>query len=140
MHAVLDIESPEFNNNGLIPEKYTRISPGLIVKKIPDNARSLALIMENTGSPDGNFVHWLVWNIPPKPVITENSAPGAQGLNGKGQNAYLGPHINPGAYYLFRFFALDDVLHLPENTAREGLIIAIQKHLIASGLLVGRFE
>jgi Raf kinase inhibitor-like YbhB/YbcL family protein len=140
MHAVLDIESPAFNNNGLIPQKYTSISPELIVKKIPGHAKSLALIMENTGSPEGNFVHWLVWNIPPRTVISENTTPGSQGLNGKGQNAYLGPHINPGAYYLFRFFALDEILDLPVNTRKEDLIIAIQKHLIASGLLVGRFE
>jgi hypothetical protein len=140
MHAVLDIESPAFNNNGLIPEKYTRVSPELVVKKIPGHTKSLALIMENTGSPNGNFVHWLVWNIPPRTVISEDTTPGSQGLNGKGQNAYLGPHINPGAYYLFRFFALDDILDLPVHTTKEGLIIAIQKHLIASGLLVGRFE
>ena len=47
----LTVKSPAFENNKLIPSKYTcdgeEVSPPLIVEGIPEKTKSLALIMED---------------------------------------------------------------------------------------------
>ena len=65
----MELSSPSFENGGSIPTKYTKngenISPPLIFSNVPENAKSLVLIMDDPGGPLITFVHWLVWNIPP---------------------------------------------------------------------------
>ena len=48
--ATLQVSSPAFKDNGLIPVKYTcegeNINPAISVKNIPQQTKSLVLIME----------------------------------------------------------------------------------------------
>src|SRR5882672_9711576 len=93
--ATLEISSPAFSNNGSIPMKYTcegnDINPPLAIKNIPPGTKSLTLIVDDPDAPKGTFDHWVIWNINPTESISENSAPGTQGKNGMGANAYKGP-------------------------------------------------
>src|SRR4051812_28506373 len=86
--ATLEISSPAFSNKGSIPMKYTcegdEINPPISVKNIPAGTKSLTLIVDDPDAPKGTFDHWVIWNIKPTELISENSAPGIQGKNGAG--------------------------------------------------------
>jgi Raf kinase inhibitor-like YbhB/YbcL family protein len=140
----LVISSPVFDNEGEIPERYTcdgdNINPPLVVDQIPKETESLAIIMEDPDAPNGTFDHWLVWNIPPKPGISENSNPGINGVNGKGKTGYHGPCPPDGTHrYFFHVYALDTSLDLSPQTDKEVLRDLIQPHILAEGSLLGMY-
>ena len=64
----MQITSSAFENEALIPVKYTcegeDVSPPLTWKGVPEEAHSLALIMDDPDAPRGNFTHWVVYNLP----------------------------------------------------------------------------
>ena len=81
----LQVISMVFSHKGHIPPQYTcegeNINPPLIVRNIPANTKTLALIVEDPDAPSGTFDHWVVWNIPPNEAITERSNAGINGTN-----------------------------------------------------------
>ena len=141
----LTIKSPAFANNDFIPVKYScngaNINPELIVSDIPEGTRSLALVIDDPDASKGTFDHWVMWNIPVKDKIEEDSAPGAQGRNSKNENKYIGPCPPSGTHhYHFRIYALDTKLDLPVSTDKHELLKAIDGHILAVGLLTGLFK
>jgi hypothetical protein len=140
----LTVKSSAFANKNYIPLRYTcdgtNINPELIIESIPKNAKSLALIMDDTDSPNGEFTHWLMWNIPPKKTIAENSAPGIQGANSMQQNKYYGPCPPNGMHtYHFKIYALDINLDLPLSSDKKALLAAIEGHVLSNGELTGLY-
>ena len=145
LNKPLIIKSPAFSNNGWIPAKYacigSNINPTLSISDIPNGTKSLALIVDDPDAPNGTFVHWVMWNIPVTSVIDENSAPGIQGKNGKGENNYFGPCPPTGTHhYNFKIYALDTKLILPIGADKNALLKAMDKHILASGVLIGLFK
>jgi Raf kinase inhibitor-like YbhB/YbcL family protein len=141
----LTVKSPAFENNKLIPSKYTcdgeEVSPPLTVEGIPEKTKSLALIMEDPDAPAGLFIHWLVWNIPPSNEIQENSVPGTEGLNTNKKNSYHGPCPPGGTHrYYFKVYALDTHLNLGAFSEKEVLENAMQNHILAHGELIGLYR
>jgi Raf kinase inhibitor-like YbhB/YbcL family protein len=141
----LRVKSPAFENNKLIPSKYTcdgeEVSPPLIVEGVPEKTKSLALIMEDPDAPAGLFIHWLVWNIPPSNEIQENSVPGTEGLNTNKKNSYHGPCPPGGTHrYYFKVYALDTHLNLSAFSEKEVLENAMQNHILAHGELIGLYR
>jgi Raf kinase inhibitor-like YbhB/YbcL family protein len=139
------VKSPAFENNKLIPSKYTcdgeDVSPPLTIEGIPEKTKSLALIVEDPDAPAGLWVHWLVWNIPPTAEIQENSVPGTEGLNTNKKNSYHGPCPPGGTHrYYFKVYALDTHLNLSAFSEKEVLENAIQNHILAHGELVGLYR
>jgi Raf kinase inhibitor-like YbhB/YbcL family protein len=140
----LTVKSPAFADKNYIPLKYTcvadNISPPLLVESIPQNTKSLALIVVDTSS-FGEFDHWVMWNIPPEGKIDENTAPGKQGWNSRKENYYTGPCPPNGVHeYRFRMYALDVILDLPNNTSKKDLEKAMRSHILAQGELIGLFQ
>jgi Raf kinase inhibitor-like YbhB/YbcL family protein len=145
LNKPLIVESPAFANNELIPAKYTcvgsNINPALVITNIPNGTKSLALIIDDPDAPNGTFDHWIMWNIPVIAVIDENSAPGIQGKNGKGENKYIGPCPPSGTHhYNFKVYALDTKLDLPVGSDKNALLKTMDKHILASGGLIGLFK
>jgi hypothetical protein len=141
----LTVKSPAFENNKLIPSKYTcdgeDVSPPLKIEGIPEKTKSLALIMEDPDAPAGLFIHWLVWNIPPTDKIQENSVPGTEGLNTNKKNSYHGPCPPGGTHrYYFKVYALDTHLNLSAFSEKEVLENAMQNHILAHGELIGLYR
>lgn len=129
----------------MIPVKYTcsgeNINPEISISGIPAETKSLALIMDDPDAPSGDFVHWVMWNILTDGKISENSAPGVQGVNDFGENKYGGPCPPSGTHhYHFKIYALDTKLELPAETDKQGLLKAMEGHVLASGELVGLFK
>jgi Raf kinase inhibitor-like YbhB/YbcL family protein len=144
-NKTLTIKSPEFSDNGMIPAKYTcsgsNINPELTIKDIPNETRSLALIVEDPDAPSGTFDHWIMWNIPVKEKIEENSAPGTQGKNGKNENRYMGPCPPSGTHhYHFRIYALSNKLDLPAGSDKKALLNAMEGNIIGKGELTGLYK
>lgn len=145
VNKTLTIKSPAFANNDFIPSKYTctgdNINPEIQIKDVPGEAKSLALIIDDPDAPNGTFDHWVMWNIPVKDKIEENSSPGAQGRNGKKENKYTGPCPPSGTHhYHFKVYALDTKLDLPIDTDKKSLLKAMENHIIATGELVGLYK
>jgi Raf kinase inhibitor-like YbhB/YbcL family protein len=145
VNRVLTVKSPSFLNNDFIPSKFTcegsDINPALIISDIPDDTKSLALIVDDPDVPNGTFDHWVMWNIPVKDKIEENSTPGAQGKNGRNENKYMGPCPPSGTHhYHFRVYALDTKLDLPVSTDKKALLQAMEGHILGSGELVGLYN
>jgi Raf kinase inhibitor-like YbhB/YbcL family protein len=145
LNKPLMVKSPAFENNELIPSKYTCIgsdvNPAITIAEIPNGTKSLALIIDDPDAPNGTFDHWIMWNIPVTAIIEQNSAPGVQGKNGKGENKYTGPCPPSGTHhYNFKVYALDILLELPSSTDKKALLAAMDKHILASGGLIGLFN
>ncbi len=140
----LTVKSTAFANNNYIPLKYTcdgpNVNPALVIEDIPKNSKSLVVIMDDTDSPNGEFTHWLMWNIPPKKYIVENSAPGIQGVNSMLQNKYYGPCPPNGMHkYNFKVYALDVIIDLPKTADKKALLTAIEGHVLSKGVLIGSY-
>jgi len=140
----LMVKSTAFANNNYIPLKYTcdgpNVNPALVIEDIPKNSKSLVVIMDYTNSPNGEFTHWLMWNIPPKKYIVENSAPGIQGVNSMLQNKYYGPCPPNGMHkYNFKVYALDIIIDLPKTADKKALLTAIGGHVLSKGVLIGSY-
>ena len=144
----ISITSPSFQAGGDIPAKFTcngtNVSPELQISSVPNEAKSLVLIVDDPDAPRGLFTHWIVWNIDPKTTrVAENSAPtaGVQGINDFGKRNYGGPCPPPGTHrYFFKIFALDIKLELKPSARRAELDAAMRGHILAQGELMARYS
>ena len=144
----ISITSPSFQAGGDIPTKFTcngtSVSPELQISSVPNEAKSLVLIVDDPDAPRGLFTHWIVWNIDPKTTrVAENGAPtaGIQGTNDFGKRIYGAPCPPSGTHrYFFKIFALDTKLELKPNARRAELDAAMRGHVLAQGELMGRYS
>ncbi len=141
----LIITSPVFENNKPIPKKYTcdgeDVNPPLNIDGIPVETKSLVLIIDDPDAAMGTWDHWIVWNIPPKNKIYENSVPGVEGLNDFRKHSYGGPCPPSGTHrYFFKIYALDVQLALGSNSRKKDVEKAMKDHILAKGELVGLYS
>jgi len=141
----MKLTSPEFANNGFIPQKFTcegeDINPPLVMESIPAMTEKLALIIDDPDAPVGTFVHWVVYDIPVVSRIEENSIPGKQGINDFRRRNYGGPCPPSGTHrYFFKVYALDERLELAEGINKAGLEKAMEGHLLAKTELIGLYR
>ncbi|WP_052402836.1 YbhB/YbcL family Raf kinase inhibitor-like protein [Methanococcoides methylutens] len=139
------ISTNSFENNGEIPSRYTcegdNINPELIPGILPEDAKSLVLIVDDPDAPRGTFTHWIIWNIEPGSIINEDTIPGVQGLNDFKTKEYAGPCPPSGTHrYFFRIYALDTMLDLESGSTRPILEQAMQDHIIAEAELMGTYS
>lgn len=143
--ATLKISSPEFENEGYIPMKYTcegqNKNPPVTIKSIPKETISLVLIIEDPDAPKKIFDHWVVWNIHPHETIKEDSIPGMVAKNSKGENSYTGPCPPTGTHrYFFKVYALDTLLEVDDDADKKTVEQALQNHVLAYGELMGLYK
>ena len=144
----ISITSPAFQAGGDIPAKFTcngtNVSPELQITGVPNDAKSLVLIVDDPDAPRGLFTHWIVWNIDPKTTrFAENSPPagGVQGTNDFGKTKYGGPCPPSGTHrYFFKIFALDTKLGLKPSARTTDLDTAMSGHVLAQGELMARYS
>ena len=139
------VQSIAFSNNGHIPQQYTcegdNISPAIEIADIPEETKTLAIIMEDPDAPSGVFTHWLAWNLPVTDVIMEKSNDGISGMNDFGKTGYGGPCPPSGTHrYYFKIFALDKELSVSAGENKKALLEAMDGHVLASGELMGRYR
>ncbi len=147
----MKISSTAFNNGGPIPKKYTcdgdppsgGINPPLEISGVPEQARSLVLIVDDPDAASGNWTHWVVWNIPPGTTsIQENSVPGqaVQGKTSFGRNIYEGPCPPSGTHhYYFHLYALPTELNISAFADAQALHKEIDGMTIAEADWMGEY-
>lgn len=141
----LKIRSVAFSHGGHIPPRYTcegeNVNPPLQINDIPENTKTLALIVEDPDAPRGVYDHWIAWNIPPREAISENSRPGIRGKNSFGNTEYGGPCPPSGSHrYFFKVYALDSDLNIQAGSDKKILEEAMKGHILGSGELMGHYQ
>jgi Raf kinase inhibitor-like YbhB/YbcL family protein len=144
----MQINSSGFNNAQQIPQIYSckgsDTNPPLSFSNIPQQTKSLALVMWDPDSPNGNFIHWILWNIQPDQQINEaDGAPNSavEGINDFGKLGYGGPCPGKGTHrYIFTLYALDTVLDLKEGSLESDFKRAIANHIVEISTLTGTFS
>lgn len=144
----MKISSPAFAQNQPIPAAYTcngaNHQPPLVFSEVPEEAQSLALVVEDPDAPTKVFTHWLVYDMPPSTRhISAEEVPltATDGVNDFGTLGYRGPCPPSGTHrYIFQLCALDSRLALPEGTVKEDVLAKMQGHVLARAELVGTFS
>ncbi len=151
----MKLESAGFKTGDKIPKKYTytgqNISPQISWDDAPEGTKSFVLIADDPDAPPGNWVHWLVYNVPVEAHSLSEDIDGIshlkdgtlQGQNDFRQIGYDGP-IPPEGHgshrYFFRLYALDIKLTLRPGANRTELERAMKGHILEQTELMGTYE
>lgn len=150
------LTSTAFSSEGQIPSKYTcdgeDISPPLSWSKPPAGTVELALVCNDPDAPVGNWIHWVLYGLPPDQQSLPEGVPtsetladlgGAkQGLTDFKKVGYGGPcpPTGPAHHYHFRLYALDAHIDLASRATEAQLTRAMQGHILAQAELVGLYS
>jgi Raf kinase inhibitor-like YbhB/YbcL family protein len=140
--------SPAFEADGEIPVEHactaqggSNLSPALSWEGVPDEATSLALVMDDPDAPlPGGFLHWVVVGLDPAAgSLAEGSTEGTQGANGTGATGWVGPCPPAGGphHYTFVLYAFADEPDWSDPPTRDEVQAA---DAVATATLVGTFE
>ena len=148
--AALEVKSTAFGHAMSMSDKYTcddvDISPPLEWKNAPAGTKSFAIICETPDAPTGNWVQWVIYDIPgnmtnlPQAVAKTGQLDfGArQGKNDFDQVGYSGPCLPAGEHrFFFRVYALDGPTNLKAGAKKDELVEAMKGHILAEGALMG---
>jgi hypothetical protein len=143
----MKLSSSAFEDNKMIPSEYTcdgtDLSPPLSFSNIPENTKSLALIMDDPDAPIKTWVHWLIWNIPiNKTGLSKGeNITYPKGKNDFGYLDYGGPCPPSGTHrYFFKLYALDTTIDLNEGSTKKQLESAMSGHIIEEAQLIGTYK
>ena len=144
----LQLTSSAFTDGGEIPRecgyKNGNEVPQLTISGKPEGTKSLALIMDDPdamGAVGKVWVHWVVWNLTcfadGKPDF---SSPAKQGMTDFGEVGYGGPAPPDKRHtYVFKLYALDTDLDLPDKSTKADVEKAMEGHIIEQTQLTGTY-
>jgi Raf kinase inhibitor-like YbhB/YbcL family protein len=147
-----ELTSPEFQDGQPIPRKFScdglDISPRLAWKNAPAGTASFSLLVNDPDAPVGDWVHWLLFNIPssvnqlPEGIHQdETMADGTrQGRNSWHMARYGGPCPPCGTHrYFFTLYALDRSLDVGAGADNRDVLRAMKGHTLAQSKLMGTY-
>jgi hypothetical protein len=147
------LSSEAFEEGGAIPQANScdgvSDSPPLAWEEPPDGTLSFALIVRDPDAPSGDFVHWILYNIPPGvgdlpatlPGLGGIAHTGEHGVNSAGTQSYLGPCPPSGTHrYFFTLYALDTELTIDSAPDAAELAAAMDGHVLGQAILMGTYE
>ena len=115
--------------------------PPLTASEIPEGTKTLTLIMDDPdamGAVGKVWVHWVVWNI--DPTATESLQDATEGMTDFGEVGYGGPAPPDKRHtYVFKLYALDCELDLPNESTKTDLEKAMEGHIIEQATLTGTY-
>jgi Raf kinase inhibitor-like YbhB/YbcL family protein len=151
----MELKSAAFANDGNIPPRYTcqgeNISPPLAWSGVPQDTKSLVLIIDDPDAPDPDapkmtWVHWILYNLPPDsgglPEAVGNLPSGAdEGINDWKKTGYGGPCPPIGNHrYFLKLYALDTKLQGLERPTKADLEAAMSGHILDQAELIGTYR
>jgi Raf kinase inhibitor-like YbhB/YbcL family protein len=151
------ITSPAFENGHAIPRRFTcqgdDVSPPLAWSGVPDEARSLVLIVDDPDAPDPahpkmTWVHWVLYDLPATSTgLGEDVAPAElptgtrQGRNDWKRTGYGGPCPPIGRHrYFHKLYALDTTLGDLGEPTKADVERAMKGHVRAEAVLMGTYQ
>ena len=144
----LKLTSFAFSDGGEIPRecgyKNGNEIPPLTVSGIPEGKKSLALIMDDPDAmePAGKvWVHWVLWDIMASDGPLSNSFQVCKwGMTDFGKLGYGGPAPPDKRHtYVFKLYALDTELDLPDKSTKADVEKAMEGHIIEQTTLTGTY-
>ena len=148
-----EVRSPAFGHGGTIPRRHTcdgdNISPPLMFSDIPEETKTLAIILNDPDVPLGAYTHWLIWGIPGSTGsldADQNNDPlegVIQGTNSAETIGYTGPcppPVDGNHHYTFKVYAIDKALDLKEGASKNQLTSAMKGHIVGVGELMGLYN
>jgi len=140
----LKLTSSAFSHGGEIPRKCGykngNKEPPLTISGKSEGTKSLVLIMDD---PDAMaavgkvWVHWVAWNIDPTKTELEKST---EGMTDFGEVGYGGPAPPDKTHtYVFKLYALDSKLDLPDKSTKVDVEKAMEGHIIEQAQLTGTY-
>lgn len=147
----MKLSSSAFENKNTIPKKFgynhENINPSILIEDVPQNTKSLVLIMDDPDalSAVGKiWTHWIVWNISPDTkIINENSIPqnAIEGTNDFEQIGYGGPAPPDKKHtYVFTMYSIDIILENKKGSSKNDILTSIENHIVEQAQLFGTFE
>lgn len=150
----LRLTSDAFSEGDAIPERYTcdgeDVSPSLAVDGVPEEAESMALIVDDPDAPNRTWVHWVLYGLPADTTAVPESVPpdpevlgGArQGENDFGDLGWGGPCPPAGEdhRYVFHLYALEGTPELEAGASKQELLSAIEPVVAEEARLTGRYR
>jgi len=143
----MELSSNDFNHEGDLPSLYTcdgdDISPHLKWEGIPEGVKSFALTCIDPDAPGGDFIHWLVANIPASTTELHQDCGcpigSLEAVNDFGKVAYGGPCPPSGKHrYVFTVYALD--IEKLEGLNRENFLSEVEAHTLDSVEIIGLYQ
>ena len=155
----LKLTSSAFSDGGEIPRecgyKNGNEQPPLLISGIPDEAKSLALIMDDPDAMEAVgkvWVHWVVWHIIPD---ENDSIIGTrhdkiedlcmecnynEGMTDFGEVGYGGPAPPDKRHtYVFKLYTVDSELDIPFKSTKADVEKAMEGHIIEQTTLEGTY-
>ena len=144
----LKLTSSAFEDGGEIPRecgyKNGNTTPPLTISGIPAGTKSLSIIMDDPdamGAVGKVWVHWVAWNIDPTieldDVVDHLSI---EGMTDFGEVGYGGPAPPDKRHtYVFKLYALDSELDLPDKSTKADVEKAMEGHIIEQTKLTGTY-
>jgi len=151
------LSSPAFAPGGEIPALFTcedrDISPLLEWTGVPDETKSLVLIVDDPDAPDPTapkmtWVHWVLYNLPPSAAglpegVSPKDLPAGtrEGTNDWERTGYGGPCPPIGRHrYFHKLYALD--VELPDlgTPTKVEVEAAMKGHILAHAELMGTYQ
>ncbi len=151
------LSSPAFAQGGEIPALFTcedrDISPLLEWTGVPDETKSLVLIVDDPDAPDPTapkmtWVHWVLYNLPPSATglpegVSSKDLPAGtrEGTNDWKRTGYGGPCPPIGRHrYFHKLYALD--VELPDlgTPTKVEVEAAMKGHILAHAELMGTYQ
>jgi len=119
------------------------ISPHLAWEDVPKETKSLALSLSDPDAPSGNFIHWLVINIPAETREIPSGGPlpkeAEELVTDFGKSGYGGPCPPSGTHhYEFRLFALKS--EKLEEVDKSNFSSKIAQNKIAEARITGLYR
>jgi Raf kinase inhibitor-like YbhB/YbcL family protein len=148
----ISLSSGAFRDGEMIPQLYTcdgdDISPDLSWHGALAGAKSFAIICDDPDAVGGDYVHWVVYNIPTEVKNLRARFPRerksihgiTQGISDDGSIGYIGPCPPRGVHrYYFTIFAVDFMTSLDPGLTKKELLKRIMGHIVGEGRLMGRY-
>jgi len=146
----MELTSPAFSDGGEMHRDFGYKNgnhvPPLTASEIPEGTKTLTLIMDDPdamGAVGKVWVHWVVWNIDqtedrcdPSPTVCDclEEIPGeeaTEGMTDFGEVGYGGPAPPDKRHtYVFKLYALDCKLDLPNESTKADVEKAMEGHII----------
>ncbi len=151
----MEIKSDSFKDGEYLAKDYScqgqNISPGFSWSGAPANTKSFAIICDDPDAPVGDWVHWVVFNIPGNTAglgegISQSGALPKEAVEGKndfGKNGYGGACPPPGKphRYFFKLYALDvEKLPLDASATKKALLAGMKGHIVAEAKIIGLYK